>query len=265
MKYQNHLFMKTSFEELSDSQWESIKEYLPAQRRRKYDLRDIVNGILCLLRKGSQWRNLEPGYPPWQSVYYYFRKWEKDGTLIRLNAVLNQKERARQGKEPTPSLVCIDSQSIKAAPFIDRDKGIDGNKRINGRKRHLLVDTLGLVWAVVVHAANIHDGTKAHLLVEHLLGYLPRMKKILVDDAYKKVFLEWVEKNILGLEVEFASKPPSSRGFVPVKWRWVNERSFGWLNFFRRHSKDYEKTVESSEAWILWANCQIILNRLDGS
>lgn len=257
--------MKTSFEELSDSQWESIKEYLPVQRKRKYDLRDIVNAILCLLRKGSQWRNLDSEYPPWQSVYYYFRKWKKDGTLIRLNAVLNQKERVRQGKEPTPSMVCIDSQSVKAAPFIDKDKGIDGNKRINGRKRHLLVDTLGLVWAVVVHAANIHDGTKAHLLVEHLMGYLPRMKKILVDDAYKMVFFDWVEKNILGLEVEFASKPPSTRGFVPVKWRWVNERSFGWLNFFRRHSKDYEKTVESSEAWILWANCQIILNRIDGS
>ena len=155
----------------------------------------------------------------------------------------------------------MDSPSIKAAPFISQEKGMDGNKRINGRKRHILVDTLGLVWAVVVHSADRHDGTMAHLLVEHLTGYLPRMKKILVAQAYKKVFLKWVEDPIIGLDVELSSKPPSSKGFVPVKWPWVNERSFAWLNFFRRHSKDYEKTTNSSEAWILWANCQILLNR----
>ena len=160
-------------------------------------------------------------------------------------------------------MVCIDSQSIKVAPFIKEDKGVDGNKKINGRKRHLLVDTLGLVCAVIVHAADLHDGTTAPLFVEHLLGYLPRLEKILVDQAYKVAFVQWVENNILGLEVELSSKPPSAKGFVPVKWRWVNERSFGWLNFFRRHSKDYEKTVQSSEAWILWANCQIILNLLE--
>lgn len=255
--------MKASFEELSDSQWEFIKEYLPIQRKRKYDLRDIVNAILVILRTGVQWRNLERNYPPWQSVYYYFRIWRKDGTLERLNAALNRQERLRQGKEGTPSLVCIDTQSIKAAPFVAQDKGIDGNKLVNGRKRHILVDTLGLVWAVVVHAADVHDGTKAHLLVDHLLGYLPRMKKILVDQAYRKVFHQWVQTNVLGLDVEFSSKPPSAKGFVPVKWRWVNERSFAWLNFFRRHSKDYEKTTNSSEAWILWANCQILLNRFD--
>lgn len=255
--------MKTSFEALSDSQWEFIKEYLPVQRKRKYDLREIVNAILMMLRTGVQWRNLDHKYPPWQIVYYYFRTWRKDGTLERLNAALNRQERLRQGKAQTPSLVCIDTQSVKVAPFINQDKGIDGNKWINGRKRHVLVDTLGLVWAVVVHAADVHDGTKAHLLVEHLLGYLPRMKKILVDQAYRKVFHQWVQTNVLGLEVEFSSKPPSARGFVPVKWRWVNERSFAWLNFFRRHSKDYEKTTNSSEAWILWANCQILLNRFE--
>ena len=253
--------MKTSFELLSDSQWEIIKEYLPIQRKRKYCLRAIVNAILNILRTGIQWRNLDSKYPPWESVYYYFRIWKKDGTLECLNAALNQRERERQGKEATPSLVCIDSQSIKVAPFISQEKGIDGNKKVNGRKRHILVDTLGLVWAVVVHAADRHDGTMAHHLVEHIAGYLPRMAKILVDQAYKKVFFKWVEDNIMGVEVEVSSKPPSAKGFVPVKWRWVNERSFAWLNFFRRHSKDYEKTTNSSKAWILWSNCQILLNR----
>lgn len=254
--------METQFKELTDSQWEVIKEYLPVQRKRKHDLRAVVNAILHLLRTGEQWRNLCGSPVPWRSVYYYFSKWKVDGTLERLNSGLNQKERKRQGKRATPSTVCIDSQSIKVAPFINQDKGIDGNKKVNGRKRHILVDTLGLTWAVVVHAADLADGTQAHLLVDHLLGYLPRLQKILVDQAYKIAFVDWVENNVAGLEVELSSKPPSTKGFVPVKWRWVNERTFAWLNFFRRHSKDYEKTVESSEAWILWANCQIILNRL---
>lgn len=253
--------MQTQQNELSDSQWEFIKESLNTQRQRKYNLRLVVNQILFVLRTGTQWRNLSSHHIPWRSVYYYFLKWRDDGTLEQLNARLNQQERQRQNKDSTPSLVCIDSQSVKVSSFISEDKGIDGNKKINGRKRHILVDTLGLVWAVVVHGANIPDGQKAHLLVEKVLGYLHRMKKILVDKAYQKTFYDWVRNNILGLDVEFSSKPPSMKGFVPVKWRWVNERSFAWLNFFRRHSKDYEKTTKSSEAWVLWANCQILLNR----
>lgn len=253
--------MKSSHEDLSDSQWEFIKVFLPIKRKRKYDLRNIVNAILFILRTGTQWRNLPKCYPPWQSVYYYFRRWHSSGILERINNEANKKERLRQGREDTPSLACIDSQSVKIAPFISEEKGIDGNKKVNGRKRHILVDTLGLVWAVIIHAANIHDGKRSNELVEHILGYLPRLEKILVDDAYKKIFLPWVENNIAELKIEFASKPPTKRGFVPVKFRWVNERTFGWYNFFRRLSKDYEKTPESSEAWVLWANTQIILNR----
>ena len=253
--------MQTHYEPLSDASWQFIEEILNDKRKRKHSLRTIVDCIFEVLRTGTQWRNLCHEKVKWQSVYYYFRRWKQDGSLERLNAGLNQKERQRQGKQATPSLLCIDSQSIKSAPFISQDKGIDGNKYINGRKRHLIVDTLGLVWGVVVHSADIPDGAKAHLLVEHCLGYLHRMKKILVDDAYKKIFYTWVEHHIIGLEIEFASKPPTQKGFVPVKWRWVNERTFGWLNFFRRHSKDYERTTKSAEAWILWANCQIIINR----
>ncbi len=255
--------MQTQFSELSDAQWKIIEEILNDQRKRKHNLRAVINGILKLLRTGCQWRNLNHSEQSWQVIYYYFRKWKKDGTLERLNSELNKKERKRQGKSDTPSMLCIDSQSVKSVPFVNKDKGIDGNKLVNGRKRHLIVDTLGLVWGVVVHAADIPDGVKAYLLVEHCLGYLERMKKILVDDAYKNVFLDWVKDTIIGLEVEFASKPPTKKGFVPIKWRWVNERTFGWLNFFRRHSKDFERTVDSAEAWILWANCQIILNRLE--
>lgn len=254
--------MQTQLKELSDTQWQIIEEILKDRRKRKHNLRIIINCIFEILRTGIQWRNLRNPSVSWQVVYYYFRKWQNDGTLNRLNESLNRLERLRQKKAETPSLLCIDSQSIKVAPFINQDKGIDGNKRVNGRKRHIIVDTLGLVWGVVVHAADIHDGVRSHELVEHCLGYLERMKKILVDDAYKKVFKPWVEDNILGLEVEFASRPPTIKGFVPIKWRWRVEQTFGWLNFFRRHSKDYEKTAKSAEAWILWTNCQIILNRI---
>lgn len=259
--------MQTQFEELSDTQWQIIEEILKDKRKRRHNLRFIVNGVLEVLRTGTQWRNLR-NYPMcWQVIYYYFRKWYSDGTLIRLSDSLNILERKRQGKNDTPSLLCIDSQSIKVAPFISEEKGIDGNKRINGRKRHIIVDTLCLVWGVVVHAADVHDGLRSHELVEHCLGYLTRMKKILataaaVDDAYKMIFKPWVEDNIIGLQVEFASRPPTAKGFVPVKWRWRVEQTFGMLNFFRRLSKDYEKTTKSAEAWILWTNCQIVLNRI---
>jgi len=254
--------MQTQYELLTDSQWENIKEYLPMQRKRKHELRQIIDAIFWLLRIGSQWRNLPVSFPPWRSVYYYFRKWKNDGTLLKLNEGLNRKERKRQGKEPTPSMLSIDSQSIKAAPFINQDRGIDGNKRINGRKRHVITDTLGLVWGVVVHAANLHDGTTANRVVEPLIGYLHRWKKILADAAYEKVFRDWVYENMLGVELELSSKPPTVKGFVPVKWRWVTEQTFGRFNFFRRLDKDHEKTAHSSEAWVLWHNCQTIIYRL---
>ena len=255
--------MQTQYERLTDSQWENIKEYLPIQRKRKYDLRDIVDAILWILRIGSQWRNLPDSFPPWKSVHYYFLKWKKDGTLQRMNEGLNRKERIRQGKKATPSMLSIDSQSVKAGPFINQDRGIDGNKRINGRKRHIVTDTLGLIWYVVVHSANLADGTMANQVVDPLVGYLHRLKKILADAAYEKVFRDWVCENLLGVELELSSKPPSTKGFVPVKWRWVTEQTFGWFNYYRRLDKDHEKTVKSSEAWVIWQNCQTILYRLE--
>ncbi len=254
--------MQTQYERLTDPQWEVIKQYLPMQRKRKYALRYIIDAILWYLRIGSQWRNLPQGFPKWQLVYYYFRKWQADGTLERLNNGLNRLERTRIGKQETPSMFIIDSQSIKIAPFIKKEKGIDGNKKINGRKRHIITDTVGLIWAVVVHAANEVDGAMAQKVVEPLQGYMHRMKKILADRAYKNVFMDWVYENLLGIELELSSPPPIAQGFVPVKWRWVGERTFGTFNFFRRLDKDQEKTPESAQAWILWQNCQLIINQL---
>ena len=151
--------MVTQFNELTDSQWEVIKEFLPIQRKRKLDLRTVVNGILWITRTGCQWRNLdESRFYKWQAIYYYFRKWTLDGTFEIINRVTNYVARKKMRKAHSdPSLACIDSQSIKLAPRIIEERGIDGGKRINGRKRQILVDSQGLVWAVYVHAANIHD------------------------------------------------------------------------------------------------------------
>ena len=254
--------MQTRYEPLTDSQWSNIKEYLPIERKRKHNLRDIVDAILWLLRIGSQWRNLPEKFPPWKSVYYYFRKWQVDGTLQRMNDGLNKKERLRRGKEATPSMLCIDSQSVKGGPFISKDKGIDGNKRVNGRKRHIATDTLGLVWFAVVHPANLTDDSMAEKVIEPLVGYLHRIKKILADRGYKERFKNWIYENMLGVELELSSKPPSTKGFVPIKWRWVVEQTFGRFNFYRRLDKDHEKTIDSSVAWILWQNSQTILFRI---
>lgn len=209
--------MQTQYERLSDAQWENIKEYLPTKRKRKYDLRDVVDAIFWMLRIGSQWRNLPETFPPWQSVYYYFRRWKSDDTLQKLNEALNKKERVRQGKEPTPSMLNIDSQFAKAAPFVSQNKGVDGNKRVNGLKRHIITDTLGLVWFVVVHAANLADGSMGEQVVNPLVEYLHRLKKILADAAYKKKFRDWVYEQLLGVDLELSSKPPSTKGFVPTQ------------------------------------------------
>lgn len=255
--------MQSSYTRLTTQQWEIMEKILPVKQKGKYKLRDIVDAILWQLRIGAQWRNLPEYFPKWRSVYYFFRKWKSNGTLEMLNVRLNKMERIRQGKAATPSLLSIDSQSIKSGPFTYLDKGVDGNKKINGRKRHVITDTAGLIWGVVVGAANQADGAVASKVVEPLLGYLDRMEKILADHAYKKTFMKWVEENIAGLEVEISSAPPSSNGFVPLKWRWVTERTFGIFNFFRRLDKDYEKTTESQESWVLWQNCQMILNRIN--
>jgi putative transposase len=253
--------MLKKFEELTDSQWEYLMIFLPVQRKRKINLRSVANAILKVLTTGMQWRNLDDKYPNWNAVYYYFYRWGKDGTLDDLLVGFNEMERACWGKEASPSLVCVDSQSVKSVPFVDKDKGVDGNKGVKGRKRQVLVDTLGLVWAVFVHAANGSDTIAGQELLKGLNERLNRVKKILVDGGYKGSFVE-AGKN-LGIEVEISSRPETSKGFVPLKWRWVSERTFGWLNFNRRLDKEREKTTQSSENWIKWANIKLIINRFE--
>ncbi|MES2389254.1 MAG: IS5 family transposase [Bacteroidota bacterium] len=254
--------MAAEYEELTDSQWEIISPFLNIQRKRKNSLRMVVNVLLYLGRAGVQWRNLKVCTKlKWQSVYYYYYRWSRDGTIEYINAMLNCHVRELAGRESTPSLCCVDSQSVKAAPMINEEKGLDGNKKINGRKRQVLTDTLGLIWSAYVHAANEHDSKAGCILLERATDCFYRMKKILVYAGYKGDFITKAESEF-GFETEIGSRPPSEKGFVPIKTRWVIERTFGWLNFYRRLSKDFEKTTKSAESMLYLANWTICLNRI---
>ena len=252
--------MTKKFEELTDSQWGEISEFFDIKRKRKHSLRVVVNALLYMVRTGCQWRNLPTTYPHWRAVNYYFEKWKRDGTIQKINDALNQRDRLESGKEGLPSLMCIDSQSVKLHPMIFEDRGIDANKKVNGRKRQLLVDSDGRIWQVLVHAANLHDGVASCSIFEHVKHISKRIQKIVGDAAYKKTFAEKVAEN--GYEFECGAKPETTQGFVPITHRWVVERTIAWTNFFRRIVKDYEYTVKSSETWVLLANISIICNRL---
>lgn len=255
--------MQTQFNELTDAQWLLIMPYLPMTRKRKHNLRDMLNAIFYIDRTGIQWRNLNVKgsiFPYWQIVYYYFRIWTKLGIIENINFELVKLERIHQEKQAEASANTIDSQTVKIAPFIPNDKGYDGNKRINGRKRHIITDTLGLIMGVIVTGANLHDGAAGCTLFNYALSKLKKTECIFADHPYGGQFKELVEKK--GIRLEIAAKPESAKGFVPVKIRWVVERTFGWMNFFRRLSKDYERKVENSESMIYLAQIQILLNRL---
>lgn len=246
--------------ELTDSQWQLIEKIVDHQRQRWHSLRTIVNAILSINRTGVQWRELDSKYPPWQSVYYHFRQFKLRGIWEQLLDSLVIKERVRQKREETPSLLAIDSQSVKIMQFIEEETGVDGNKKINGRKRSIAVDRLGLPWSVVVSSANTSDNEAGRQAVDRLKGKVPRLEVIAADHGYKVSFIEHVEKEH-GWRVEIAQKPESACGFVPEKNRWMVERSFGWLNFRRRLFRDVEKTIASSEAMLQIAFISIILNR----
>lgn len=225
--------MVTQFDELTDTQWQIIAKYLPVQRKRELDIRHVVNAIFYVLRTGCQWRNLPKNFPHWQAVYYYFDCWKKDCRLEKLSQALNKVDRKQQGREETPSLVCVDSQSVKLAPSVFEERGLDTHKKVNGRKRQIMpgrraVDSGGRIWRVFVHAANESDSIAGCHLLWNIAELGDRLGKVLTDCSYRGRFEKVVTK--LKLSFEVASKPPLARGFVPVKIRWVVERTFSWLN-----------------------------------
>ena len=249
--------MRSSFQRLTDTQWELIKPFLNWDRKRVLNLREVFDAILYVTRTGLQWRNLsETNFPQWSAVYYYFRKWTKANIIQQINLALNRLERLKNGRSAKPSLGLADSQSVKLSPMI-ADRGLDGHKKVNGRKRHILTDVQGRIYRVHVHPANQHDSPEGVNLLNNMSQDLDKLKTIMADKTYRGIFAQAVTN--LGLKFEIPERPEGTKGFAVEPKRWVVERSFAWLNFFRRTEKDHERTRENSESFVILANISMVI------
>lgn len=222
-----------------------------------------MNAILYVDRTGCQWAYLPHDFPPWQSVYGYFASWQKDGVFAQLNGLLRELVRQQEGRSAAPSAGVIDAQSVKTSTSVPaRSQGIDAGKKIVGRKRSIITDTLGLLLAVLVTAAGVQDSTAGRTLLEQAAADHPGLRKVWVDGGYRKHFVEHAAT--LGIDLQIVQRTPGTRGFTPIPKRWAVERTYGWLMMHRRLARDYETHPHRSEVMIHLAMTDLMARRLTG-
>jgi putative transposase len=250
--------------DLNDSEWEEIKQYLPKAKKigrpREVDLRKVLNAIFYQLKTGTQWNYLPKDFPPKGTVYWYFKKFKEEGIIENLHNILRDKVREKLGKNIEPSASIIDSQSVKTTIY-GEEIGFDAGKLIKGRKRHILVDTQGLLLKVIVTSASVQDRDGAKIMLDENLKYFHKLELTWADSAYAGKLIEHF-KDEHGHKVEIIKRTDDMKGFILLPRRWVVERTFSWLNNYRRLSKDYERLTNTSETLIYFAMIRLMLKRL---